>query len=99
MDDKKETPALPQRSFLSFTLTPSLPRATDPVGDNPYPAGTLLHRVWSDATLEAEESMCRLLQTPRLGRPILPLPISSIAGPHSGPTPAAISSPGTATRC
>jgi hypothetical protein len=50
-------------------LTPGLPRATDPVGDNPYSPDTLLHRVWRDATLEAEEAMCRLLQTPRLESP------------------------------
>lgn len=50
-------------------ITTGLPQGTDPVDVNPFPPGTLVHRVWAAATLEAEESICRLLQVPYLEGP------------------------------
>lgn len=44
----------------AFTLPAELRSAGDPVDGNPFPTNHPGHRVWQQATLKAEEELCRL---------------------------------------
>jgi hypothetical protein len=67
--DAALTPAAPQPIELDtlprsdghnpFALPAGLRSAGDPVDGNPFPANLPEHRVWQEATLKAEEELCR----------------------------------------
>src|SRR4051812_29310642 len=46
--------------WKSFRLPEGAESIGDPVGENPFPQSSGMHRVWNDATRLAEEQVCRL---------------------------------------
>ena len=61
---KKSKPKTARRASLTpanpFALPAGLQAAGDPVDGNPFPTNHPEHRVWQEATLKAEEELCRI---------------------------------------